>query len=134
LLGLELWLLWLSLELLLMLSLELLLIWELLLLRWKLLLLRWEKCLGKLLRLELLLLLLEFLLKALLRLRSLYLFKRLKLCKSVKALNASKLRRWLLLLDHLGARESKHLALLLMRLANIANWTRGKLGAGAGPI
>jgi len=114
---------------------KLLLIWELLLLRWKLLLLRWEKCLGKLLRLELLLLL-EFLLKALLRLRSLYLFKWLKLGKSVEALNASKLRCWLLL-DYLGAREPKHLALLLMRLAIIANWTnwtRGKLGAGAGPI
>ena len=145
-LGLELRLLWLSLELLprlelllllywkLLLRWELLLlIWELLLLRWKLLLLRWEKCLGKLLRLELLLLLrlrLEFLLRALLRLRSLYWFKRLKLGKSVKALNASKLRRWLLL-DHLGSREPKHLALLLMRLANIANWTRGKLSAGA---
>ena len=107
----------LKLLLLLRLCCELLLIWELLL--------GWENCLRlELLGLKLLglRLTLEFLLKALLRLRSLYLVKRLKLGKTIKALDASKLCCWLL--NHLGARESKDLALLLVNL------TGGKLGAG----
>jgi len=96
-----------------------------LLLIWELLLLGWENCLRlELLGLKLLglRLTLEFLLKALLRLRSLYLVKGLKLGKTIKALDASKLCCWLL--NHLGARESKDLALLLVNL------TGGKLGAG----
>lgn len=107
----------LKLLLLLRLCCELLLIWELLL--------GWENCLRlELLGLKLLglRLALEFLLKALLRLRSLYLVKGLKLGKTIKALDASKLCCWLL--NHLGARESKDLALLLVNL------TGGKLGAG----
>ena len=58
-----------------------------------------------------------------------YLLKRLKLGKPVKAL-----KLWCSgLLDHLGARESKDLALHLANLSNLTNLTNlssSKLGAG----
>ena len=63
------------------------------------------------------------LLKGLLGLCCLNLVKRLKLGKTIKALDASKLGHWLL--DHLGARKSKDLPLWLRNLT-------GKLGGRSG--
>ena len=63
------------------------------------------------------------LLKGLWGLCCLNLVKRLKLGKTIKALDASKLGHWLL--DHLGARKSKDLPLWLRNLT-------GKLGGRSG--